>query len=425
MPNIFKRFYNSLFGIKTTTNGNGSRTFINQRPTFRGADFDLGHAELCSTVYSCVSLISNNIAKLKINVYKTTSRGREIYHDHPWQRSLAYSPDGRVSTGKWLNHYATSLCLEGGAFYYRSEYDPDKMIPQKLLQPLGCLKQVVADTKTNEIWYRFEGVNKWIPSKDLIFPWWFSKDGILPVSPISAIANELSIQYGAETVISNFYKNGTFQVLYVEANMDLGLSDKNKAKEYWSSFETEIAGSQNAFNGGVLKVPPMFTLKSIPLPDLKFLEASKWTESRIASIYHIPGYLLNLNEGSSSNPKVEQQSIAFKNNTLSNVTNILLNELNAKLLTVEEREAGVYIDFDYSQLFSVDLESKAIYMDKLFKMGSLSVNEVRQAFGYDKVDNEYCDWHYIQSQYQAIEKYDLWINNKISLPAPTQKEEEE
>lgn len=422
MPNLFKRFTNLFTSTRLVSDRKEYVAHRARTVATGGKSFDLSKPELCSTIYSCVSLIANNIAKLKLNVYRTTARGREIYHGHTWQNTLSQNPDLRLSTSKWLNFTVTKLLLEGGVFYYRTDYD-ESLNVKKELKALGTVKAVAQ--YDSEVFYKFEGIDSWIPSKDLVFFYLFSRDGITPISPISAIKNELDIQQGAEQTISKFYQNNLFTLLYVEADLDnMGVADKKKAKEYFESLETELAGSANAFNGGVLRVPPLYKLKNIPLPDLKFLESSRFTEGRIASIFNVPGFYLNINEGSSSNPKVEQQALNFRNNCLSNITNILLAELNHKLLTPEEIKQGISIDFDYSQLYTLDLESKAVYMDKLFKMGSLSANEVRQAFGYDRIDNEFADLHFIQSQNQAIEKYDLWINNKMLPPsAPTEPDD--
>jgi HK97 family phage portal protein len=375
--------------------------------------FDFSHPELCSTIYSCVQLVANNVSKLRLNVYRKTERGREIFHGHEWQQALGYSPDLRLSTSKWLNYTVTKMLIDGGAFYYRSDFN-NQLQPQRQLKALGCVKEVVQ--YDDEIYYKFETVEGWIPSKDLVFFYIFSRDAITPISPIQALKNELEIQNGAEVTISNFYKNGLFQLLYMESNLEqVGLADKNKAKEYFDKIQTEIAGSQNAFAGGLLRIPPLYSLKSIPLPDLKFLESSRFTEARIAAIYNVPAWYLNISEGSTSNySKVEQQQLNFLNNCLSNITNIILAELNDKILSVEERGKGISIDFDYSNLYTLDLESKSLYLKNLFSVGAISPNEAREQYGFEKVENEFMDCHFLQSQNQIIEKYDMWGNNKIT-----------
>jgi HK97 family phage portal protein len=413
MPNILQRAFNFIIPKKVVV-ADRNQYLVDKSVSIRsGKRFDSSHPELCSTIYSCVQLISNNISKLELNVYKKTDRGREIFHEHAWQRTLAYNPDLRLSTSKWLNYTTNKMLIEGGAFFYRSEFDIN-LTPKKELKALGVVSSVVQ--LEGEVYYKFEGLDSWIASKDLLFFPIFSRDGITPISPISALKNELDIQSGAESTISNFYRNGLFQILFMESDLDgAGVAEKGKAKEYFEKIQNEVTGSQNAFGGGLLKIPPMYKLKSIPLPDLKFLESSRFTEARISAIYNVPAWYLNINEGSASNySKVEQQQLNFLNNCLSNITNIILAELNDKILTVEERIQGIEIDFDYSNLYTLDLESKSLYLKNLASAGAISPNEIRQQYGYPKIDNEFMDCHFLQSQNQIIEKYDLWGNNKMN-----------
>lgn len=414
MPNIFQRAFNYFTNKQTVVVPDRNQYLRDKSIAYlTGRNFDFTQPELCSTIYSCVQLISNNISKLKLNVYRKTDKGREIFHAHPWQQTLAYNPDLRLSTSKWLNYTVTKMLIEGGAYFYRSDFD-ENLTSKRELKALGCVKNVVQYDK--EIYYKFEGIESWIPSKDLVFFYIFSRDAVTPISPITALRNELEIQNGAETTISNFYKNGLFQILYVEADLEgAGMADKNKAKEYFDKIQNEVAGSQNAFGGGLLRIPPLYRLKNINLPDLKFLESSRFTEARVAAIFNCPAWMLNINEGTGGNyGKIEAQSLSFLNNCLSNITNIILAELNDKVLSIEERSKGIEIDFDYSNLYTLDLESKSLYLKNLASVGAISPNEIREQYGMDKVDNEFMDCHFLQSQNQIVEKYDMWGNNKIA-----------
>lgn len=386
--------------------------------------FDGTHPELCSTVYTCVSLIANNVSKITPHVYRKTTKGKIIDVNHSWETSLSINPDLRLSTAKWLAHSITKMLIEGTSYYYISEYDNNLNL-KKELKPLCELDNVVQFE--GEIYYKFKEVANWIPSKQLLIFYTFSRDGVCGLSPISAISNELQIQHGAEQTISNFYRNGLFQLLYTELDLSrVGAGDKKKADEYFEKLANEVAGSKNAFQGGLLQVPPMYNLKSIPLPDLKFLESSKFTESKIASIFNIPAYMLNINEGAGGNySKVEAQQLHFLNNCLSTVLNIYAKEFTYKLLTTDEIRAGYTIDFDYSQLYTLDLESKSLYMKNLFSIGSITPNEVRESFNLEKSDNEFMNMHFIQSQNQAVEKYPEWMNNKLGVTKGQTRPEED
>lgn len=405
--NFVQRFLNYLSpsntGIKVLPNSR--KDWLSERYQQKIGSFNYTYPEYCSTVYTCVSIISNNIAKLRPHVYLTSVKGREIASAHPWESVLSINPDLRLSTSKWLHHGVTKQLIEGTSYHYISEFEGLEV--KRELKPLCNLERVVH--YDNDVWYKFKEIEPYIPSKKLLINYSFSRDGITGISPVCALKNEIGIQHGAEETINNFFKNGLFQILFMETDLEgLGIADKNKANEFFKKIEAEIAGSRNAFGGGVMQIPPLYKLKSIPLPDLKFLESSKFSESRIAAAYNLPGWMLNINEGASVAGKTEAQQLHFLNNCLSSIINGWKSELTYKLLTTDEIKQGYSIDFDLSGLFDVDLESKSIYYKNLQSIGAVSPNEVRHAFNFPIVDNEYMNMHFIQSQNQAIEQYPYW-----------------
>lgn len=425
MSNIFERALTQLtLSRNLQTKQVGSiPEYINTRHSnaIKGtSQFDEKNAHLTSTVFACVNIIASSIAKLELNVYRDTEKGREIYKDHPWQKALRYSPDGRLSTSKWLNYAVTNILLTGGAPSLVQEYDKSLKDDRKLI-PLPSEIENVAEYE-GKIYYKFKGLEKWIPLEQLYLPMYFSKDSFIPVSPISAIRHELDIQHGAEETVKNFYQKGLFTLLFAESDLDsIGQADKKKIQDWFSKLEAQVAGSANAFdNAGITLIPPAFKVKSIPLPDLKFLENSKFTEGRIASIYNVPAWMLNFEGQNFSVGQIELSQLNFLNVCLSPVCNMIVQELNAKLLTIEERQQGITVDFSYDNLFALDRKTTAEYLKQLASTGAVSPNEIRAKVGLKTVDNEFMNSHFIQSQNQIIEKYDQWPKVK---PVDTNSEQ--
>lgn len=415
MTSLSKRI-SSLFFKQDTVAVESKGQYINQKIANAfgsNSSFDFTNPDASSTIYNCINIVSSNLSKLVPHVYRKTSKGKEIYHEHFWEKALSISPDGRLSTAKWLKYAKTKELIEGTAIFYIDEFS-NRLVAK------GCVKSVVA--YEGEVYYKFDGDSLWYPSKKLVINYGYSRDGVTGLPITYSLKNELQIAHGAEQTTANFYKNNLFQVLYLEANIDgMGKADKNKADEYFKKIESEIAGSRNAFTGGLIPIPPLYTLKSLPTSDLKFLDSSKYTESRIAASFQIPAYMLNISEGNTTSySKIEAQQLSFLNNCLSSHINALKSELTFKLLTLEEIQAGITIDFDLSELFNIDLESKSTYFKNLQSMGVVSVNEIRDSFGYEKLDSEYADLNWLQTQNAPLQLYPQWGNSKpTSQPTST------
>jgi HK97 family phage portal protein len=419
---LFKR--NFTTSIQVADRKEYFQNRLNAVTGIRGFNHD--SPESCSTVYAAVNIIANTVAKLPLTIYKKTSKGKVPMQEHRWFNALTYSPVGNLSRTKWIANAITDLYFNGNYFALKQEFSADLLSEKKDLKPLGKLKSAVQ--YENEVYYSFENVKGWIPSRDLIHFYLISKDnGITGLNPIAAIRNELEIQHGSEQTTINFFKQGSFSVLYVESDLadadkvGAGSGNKQAIKEHFKRIEEEFSGYLQA--GKIQYIPPMLRLKSLPLPDLKYLENSRFTISQIGAIFNVPSIYLGVQD-SSSPAKAEEQVLAFKNLCISSVCNIIRSELEQKLLTTEERNAGVTIDFDYSALYTVDLISKASYFEKLRQQGAITPNEIREQFGFERSDSEYMDHHFIQSQNQSIELYKNWMNNSLGGTPPAQHQVE-
>jgi HK97 family phage portal protein len=404
----------NLFGKKVVV-ADAKEYLNNKSNAIRiGNSFNLSTPETCSSVYTSINIIAGTISKLPIGIYKKTDNGKVLYTDHKWFNTIKYNPDGRLSTSKWLSFALTQMYLQGNSFFLKSDFDDNLNANVKSLKPLPELEKVTF--YEGDYWYKFKNIKNWLPSKELIHFYLISKDGgITGLNPIEAIKTELAIQSGGETALKNHYQNGMLSTLYLEADLEgAGLADKQKAKEYFEQLQVDFQGYQNT--GKIPRIPPMYKLKSLPSNQIDFLVNSKYTINQIAALFQIPSNMLGVNEGANYG-KAEEQGLAFKNITLSNICNIIKSELEAKILTVQERNEGVSIDFDFSKLYDIDLTTRANVAKTLHSMGVLSPNEVREQFSLEKIDNDNLNYHYQQMQVIPIELTD-YVNYKPVQTTP-------
>ena len=80
---------------------------------------------------------------------------------------------------------------------------------------------------------------------------------------------------------------------------------------------------------------------------------------------------------------------------------MILDEFNTKLF--KPSQIGKYeIGFDYTKLIVANNESKVKYYTDLLKNGVLSLNEVRDALGYDPIEGEEGNARFIQLSYATV-----------------------
>ena len=85
---------------------------------------------------------------------------------------------------------------------------------------------------------------------------------------------------------------------------------------------------------------------------------------------------------------------------------LISDEITAKNFTPEQYISGGRITLDASRLKHYDILDAATAVDKLVSSGVLSVNEIREAIGKPKADEEWGDGHFITKNYTRIENLD-------------------
>lgn len=372
-----------------------------------GKDFNLSRAELNSTVFTCINIITNTISKCDLEIYRTTDGRKEKVTNHYWYDAVRFNPDLKLSTKKWLGYALTSMYLDGNAFFYVD-------VATQQFKALGELEKI-SPVVDNDTYYKFKNIDTWLPSSQLLHFYLISKDGgRYGLNPIESIKAELEIQKGGEAGVMNYYRNGLNNQLYLEVDIESGekFTDKNKAKEFINK-SLELHGG--IFNNHTIpQIPPLYRLKSLPQAQLDFLSNNKYSISQIGALFNVPEAFLGT-QSSQTYGKADQQ-VAFFNTCLSNVCSIVTDELSNKLLTIKERKAGLSIGFDFTNLYDTDYDSKATYLGKLNGMGAISANEIRQQFNLSWVEGVGMNTYYRQAQYVDINST---LINPISSPTST------
>lgn len=354
-------------------------------------NFDLTKAELISTIYTCISILASNMSRLPVLIYKEQANNKTIDKSHYYYSSLRYQPQSIYSYQNWISLVVSHLYFCGNAY---AIINGKELV---LVNPDDVSISVVGNT----MWYLVEGFERPFRHSEILHFKLLSKDGIYGLNPIQSLKSEINLQYKSEKTTDTLFTNNTFSTKYLEVDFETALSTtKVKKDEYLEKMQNEIAGYTNA--GSIMVVPPMYKLKELKInpSDLNFLEIAGYTESSIAAHFGIPIFLLGKSNSNYSN--FEQQTLNFKNQVLGGLSNIIRCELEAKLLSIDERINGSSIEFDFKPLMDTDIQTRATVAKTLNNMGALSPNEVRKEFNLERIDQPAMDKYYSQIQYQPL-----------------------
>ena len=133
----------------------------------------------------------------------------------------------------------------------------------------------------------------------------------------------------------------------------------------------------------------------------------------VAQAFNIP---LNLLFGKTDN--ITRETKQFLVLTIEPIASMISEELSAKLYDGYDGFINKnYVRLDTSDIRHVDILEMANAVDKVLSSGILSINEIRETIGYNIIEEEYANKHWMTKNYSLAE--DML---KPALPEP-QKEE--
>ena len=130
-----------------------------------------------------------------------------------------------------------------------------------------------------------------------------------------------------------------------------------------------------------------FDSAAVDLSKYQLIETRRFQIEEIARIFKVPLSLIGHLEKAANYSSIEALSIDFVRYTLLPYITMIEQELNRKLF--RETEFGRFtIDLDTKALLRGDSASRSAYYREMAAIGALSINEIRQMEGFNKVGEE-------------------------------------
>ena len=197
------------------------------------------------------------------------------------------------------------------------------------------------------------------------------------------------------------YKQDNQQKYVLELdNMKVG--DKNFNEGYRKAMQEQLGDFLNNQNA----VLPLF--KGQTLTDVSKTSSASSNDFQglienlfktVAQAFNIP---IDLLFGKTDNiEKVTKQFLTF---TIEPIASMISEELSAKLYDgFIGFQKGNYVRVDTSDIQHISILEMATAIDKLISSGAYTINEVRTLTGYNKINEEFGDVHFITKNYSTMD----------------------
>ena len=332
-----------------------------------------------TAVWASVRLLSETIASLPINVYKMDKDGSKyIDSPNPLNKLISISPSPNYTRYNFIETMMSHLLLWGNAYAGIKRNGGARPVELQILNPENV--EPFQSDEDGLVYYKVKDLGI-LSDREMLHIVGFRYDGIMGKSPIQSCQEALGIASASQRFGANFFGRGANLSGILEHPSRLSDDAANRLRESWNQ---RFSGIQNSHQTAILEEGVKFKPIGMPLADAQFIETRRFSVEEVARIFRVPNHLINdLTKATYSN--IEQQSLEF---TKYSLTPYLVNweqELNRKLLADREQVTH-FFKFQTKELIRGDADSRADYYRRLFELGALSPNEIRQMEGLNKID---------------------------------------
>jgi HK97 family phage portal protein len=354
-----------------------------------------------ATAYRCLNILSDDIAKLPLQVYISRQSGQiERQRPDAMTHNLAWlverKPNRWWSPFQFWKQFSQWLIAWGNGFIWTPPAYPREqfILPANKTSP-------VFDVDGN-LWYatRFGNDRNWTYLPDveimhcLINP---DETGFVGRGVIQFARETIGRQLAAYGSQSTLFKNG----LSAAGIMWLaGESSAEQRKKVREMYEEVMSGDENNGRIAVLdKKISKFEPVTLAPKDVQFLELIADNDVAVMNYFGMPAY--KLNTGKQAYNSNEQQNLDYLSTSLDPYL-VQIEQAGAlKWLSLQE-QGYTYLRFERSALFRTDAKSRGDYLNGAIQNGRLRPNEARQIEDRSADPNPLADALWMASNVQPM-----------------------
>jgi len=323
-----------------------------------------------SAVWKAVRLISADVAKIPIDLYRFSDSGREKVREHPAIELLRFRAAPGVSGVTFRRVLTAHALLTGNGFAWirRSGTKPVQLV---ILDPLQTR---LANDTAALVWETVvDGQTQRILDDDVLHIKGTCWDGLTGMNPLQVLSRCIGLELAVQDFAYGFFKKGFALSGFLQCDRTLSPEEVNRLRQ---DFKKGYQGESGAYELGILHGG----LKYEPL--VQDPEKTQLVEARdaglrsIANIFGIPPHKLG-DPTRTSYASIEAENADYLASCLDPWLVEWEAELNMKLLS--RKEAGsMYFEHNRNAIVRTEFASRVEGYAKLVGIGVLSPNEVRQ-----------------------------------------------
>lgn len=370
--------------------------FLGSVKSATGIAVNQSTAMRCSTVFACVNIIGEDVARAEPKLYRripdrvvdlglVAPGGRKQVTNH-WLANLFRRPNRVQDWYQFAGFMERSLQLKSNAYAVvltNSRGEPSELIP------MNPDKVVLLEAADGSLFYQFAPTGLFelsifqklrhsyqgfrVPSEYVFHMQELGFNMLLGASRIGFAADAIGLAIGQEQQAARWIANGAAPRMVLTTDKTLTDGAADRIRNEWRELNEglENTGRTAVFEQGLQPKP--FSLNSV---DLEFIEARGLQVEDICRFYRMPPHKVAKMDRATNN-NVEAQDADYVNNTLAPKFTRWERRLEFHFDLDEE---GLEVDFDISDLFRASPTARMLTARQGVAGGIMTQNEARRLY---------------------------------------------
>lgn len=367
--------------FKKITSKNNKEDAMRQLINFLGLQDTPEKALSEATYFACLKVLSESVGKLPLKLLQHKEDGGVVTaRGHPLYFALYARPNPYMTaTTFWStmeqnrNHFGNAYAWIKGAGSKTSLW----ILPSEDVEIWYDDQKILSDLP--DIYYIYSHAGKLYKfSSEQIIHLKTSNtfDGIKGISVREQLKTTITGNIKSQKMLNQMYKSGFTAKAVVQYTADLSGENLKKFKEKIEDFAGSDLDDKEVKNIIPIPVGTTLTPLNIKLADNQFIDIKKYSALQIASAFGIKPNQIGDYE-KSSYASSEAQQLSFYVDTLLYILKQYEEELNYKLLSLDEIENSFYFKFNIAVILRADLKTQIETLSKAVSNFLYTPNEAR------------------------------------------------
>jgi HK97 family phage portal protein len=341
-------------------------------------------------VMACVSILSGDIAKIPLGIYRRKANGgKEPAREH-YLHKLLRQPNNWQTAFEWKEMMQSSLVMRGNA--YSVAVRNGRGVPQYLV-PIYPDRVALYEAPDGNwfYWVTRNGLHETavlrdqgqlIPAEDMLHLRWLpTGHSLLGSSRLTMARESIGLSMGLEEHESRFVGQGarTGGVLQT----DKAFASKEVREQMREEWKILMAGPRNSGATAILEQGLKWQPLGLSMVDSQFIESRNFQLRDLARAFDVPPHRLAI-EGETEGPAMVQAAQGYLNGPISGYC----ERWKARLEIFFDLDGeDVFLDWDYNHFLKADMVTRYTAYRQATGGAWMSINEARELEGMPKVEN--------------------------------------